>query len=121
MKAHQRSALKTSIRSTSDLWKCLRSSVPFASPKVWKLDLILKFTLPSRPPLFVQMNRNTMMKRGFKSRREMPGKYGPPKQESLPYTAYGWPLPADLFHFAKLDLTQLIVHLMKHEAADGGI
>lgn len=38
MKAHQKSALKMSIRSNSDSWKGIHSSAAVASPKVCKTD-----------------------------------------------------------------------------------
>jgi hypothetical protein len=42
--AHQHDALKTSIRSNSDFWKCLRSSATFDSPNVCKNDVFTSFT-----------------------------------------------------------------------------
>jgi len=36
---HQHAALKTSIRSHSDFWQCLRSSATFDSPNVCKIDI----------------------------------------------------------------------------------
>jgi hypothetical protein len=42
IKAHQHGALKTSIRSHSNFWKCLRSSTIFDSPHVCKSEWMRK-------------------------------------------------------------------------------
>src|SRR6266566_278979 len=43
IKAHQHAALKTSIRSHSDFWRCIRSSATFDSPKVCKNGRVSRF------------------------------------------------------------------------------
>src|SRR5947209_4088712 len=44
IKAHQHAALKTSIHSHSDFWKCIRSFTIFDSPNVCKIEVIRPLT-----------------------------------------------------------------------------